>query len=332
MVASRRACQERLETPEESREAAPNAKEIEKARMNMKHRKGFLLSALVATGIAFGIAPYASGAGADSAKGAATKTKGAPGAAADPPTVANLASMLEGLKWGINHNEVINVYNKVDGLFDREYNPLLLKTQPGVQMRALEADRDNRKSAFERSFLEFKDTPTGYDATGLKTEYTYRNREAIMMVDKGGKKRYFFFIGAQPGERLWKIYDEIPLDEAGPLGKTYQEAVTKLQATLGVAARIRAADAAQGLSFTTADWQDNVTHLRAIDRAFQRVVGVALEERSTLSNIANLRSNKAEDPLAMDPSISAITRGGISDPSAAAPSASASAKPGPKKK
>src|SRR5262249_37315779 len=158
---------------------------------------------------------------------------------------------------------------KIDGLFDKEYNPLLLKTQPGVQMKALEADRDNRKSAFERSFLEFKDTPTGYDATGLKGEYTYRNHESIMMVDKGGKKRYFFFIGAPPGERLWKVYDEIPLDEAGPLGKTYQEAVTKLQAALGVAARIRAADAATGLTYTTADWQDATTHLRAIDRSFQ---------------------------------------------------------------
>src|SRR3954468_2692738 len=167
--------------------------------MNMKHRKGFLLSALVVTGLALGIAPYASGADANGAKAPASKTKGAP-AAAEAPTVPGLASMLEGVKWGMNHNEVVNVYNKVDGLFDREYNPLLLKTQPGVQMRALEADRDNRKSAFERSFLEFKDTPTGYDATGLKGEYSYKNHESIMFVDRGGKKRFFFFIGAPPGE------------------------------------------------------------------------------------------------------------------------------------
>jgi hypothetical protein len=208
-----------------------------------------------------------------------------------------------------------------------------LKTQPGVQMRALEADRDNRKSAFERSFLEFKDTPTGYDATGIKGEYTYRNHESIMMVDKGGKKRYFFFIGAPPGERLWKLYDEVPLGDSGALGKTYQDAVTKLQGALGVAARVRAADPGQGLNYTTADWQDPSTHLRAVDRSFQKVVGVVLEERNTLGNIANLRSNKAEDPLAMDPSIQAITRGGISDPNAtAAPSASASAKGAPKKK
>jgi hypothetical protein len=291
----------------------------------MQLRKGILLTALFATTLAVGIAPYASGADAPKKGGAAS--------VGDAPTVPSLTTMLEGIKWGSNHNDVVTAYNKIDGLFDKEYNALLLKTQPGVQMRALEADRDNRKSAFERSFLEFKDTPTGYDATGLKGEYTYRNHESIMMVDKGGKKRYFFFIGAPPGERVWKIYDEIPLGESGPLGKTYQEAVTKLQAALGVAARVRAADPEKGIAYTTADWQDATTHLRAIDRSFQKVVGVALEDRNMLGNIGNLRSNKAEDPLAMDPSITAITKGGISDPNAhPASSASASAKPAPKKK
>ena len=297
--------------------------------MTMQLRKGFLLTALVATSVAVGFAPYAAkdASGADPKKGAA--------ATADAPTVSGLAPMLEGLKWGMTHNDVLETYNKIDGLFDREYNPLLLKTQPGVQQRALEADRDNRKSAFERSFLEFKDTPTGYDATGIKGEYTYRNHESIMMVDKGGKKRYFFFIGNSPGERLWKVYDEVPLSDTGPLGKTYQDAVTKLQSVLGVAARIRAADPSvpnSGLAFTTADWQDSSTHLRALDRSFQKIVGVVLEERSTLNNINNLRSTKAEDPLAMDPSITAITRGNISDPNAhASASPSASSKPPQKK-
>src|SRR5262245_61450835 len=125
--------------------------------MNKQLRKGFLLSAVVAS-VALGVA-------SSSASGAEPKAKGGPGApaAADAPTVPGLGQMLEGVKWGMNHTDVVNLYNKVDGLFDKEYNPLLLKTQPGVQMKALEADRDNRKSAFERSFLEFKDTPTGYD-------------------------------------------------------------------------------------------------------------------------------------------------------------------------
>jgi hypothetical protein len=243
--------------------------------------------------------------------------KGAPPApAADPPTAPSLAPVLTGFKWAVTHNDVIKLYNATGGLFDAEYDPVLAKMQPGVRMQALEADRENRKSAFASSFLEFKDTPTGYDVTGLKGEYTYRNHEEIMNVDKDGKRRYFFFIGAPPGERLWKIYDEVPLTTGGALGATYQEAVTKLNTTLGVAARIRAADPTQGLFYTTADWQDATSHLRAVDRGFEKIVGVVMEDRQTLSAISGLRSVKADDPLAMDPSISAITKGGVSDPSA----------------
>jgi len=235
--------------------------------------------------------------------------------AADPPTVPSLAPVLTGFKWGGTHTEVVKIYNATGGLFDAEYDPVLAKMQPGVRMQALEADRENRKSAFASSFLEFKDTPTGYDVTGLKGEYTYRNHEEIMNLDKDGKRRYFFFIGAPPGERLWKIYDEIPLNATGPLGATFQEAVTKLNTTLGVAARIRAADESQGNYFTTADWQDSTSHLRALDRSFQKVVAVVMEDRQVLSALAGLRSMKVDDPLAMDPSISAITKGGVSDPS-----------------
>jgi hypothetical protein len=238
--------------------------------------------------------------------------------AGDAPTVASLTSMLDGLKWGVNHAEVARIYNTTGGLFDQEYNPILAKMQPGVRMQALEADRENRKSAFVSSFLEFKDTPTGYDAGGLKGEFTYRNHEEIMNLEKDGKRRYFFFIGAPPGERLWKIYDEIPLNASGSLGPTYKDAVTKLNTTLNVSGRIRAADPSQGTYYTTADWQDATSHLRAIDRSFEHIVGVVLEDRQTLSALPQLRSAKIDDPLAMDPSIAAITRGGISDPSARA--------------
>jgi hypothetical protein len=244
-----------------------------------------------------------------------TPAKAAP-SPSDAPSVASLASLQTPFKWGVNHAEITRIYNSNGGLFDVEYNPVLAKMQPGVRMQALEADRENRKSAFASSFLEFKDVPTGYDATGLKGEYTYKNHEEIMNVEKDGKRRFFFFIGAPPGERLWKIYDEIPLNPSGPLGGTYQDAVTKLNTTLGIAARIRRADPSQLMYYTTSDWQDATSHLRAADRSFEHIVGVVLEDRQTLGSLAQLRTNKVEDPLAMDPSIAAITKGGISDPSA----------------
>jgi hypothetical protein len=269
-------------------------------------KRAVAISAAVTTGLALAFSEFLGDA---TLADAATSSS-------DAPSVASLGSLQAGIKWGINHTEVARIYNANGGLLDQEYDPVLAKMQPGVRMQALEADRENRKSAFASSFLEFKDTPTGYDATGLKGEFTYGNHEEIMNLEKDGKRRFFFFIGAPPGERLWKVYDEIVLNQSAPLGGTYQDAVTKLNTTLGVAARIRRSDPSRGLYYTTSDWQDAISHLRAVDRSFEHIVGVVLEDRQTLGSLAQLRSNKAEDPLAMDPSITAITRGGVSDPSA----------------
>jgi len=246
----------------------------------------------------------------------ATPTRGGQ-AQADAPTVAGFAGAMEQFRWGQTHLDVIRLMTQTGGVFDNDYNAQLARMQPGVAMQAVEAERDQKKTFFEQSWVQFNDTPTGFDNTSIKGEYTYRNHESVMYVDRGGKRRYFFFIGTPPGERLWKIFDAIPLKQGGLLGATYQEAVTKLNVQYSVPARIRAAIMSQGLAHTEADWQDGSTHLRADDLGDGNVA-VVLEERNTLGNLAQLRANKEVDPLAMDPSIAAITRGGgISDPNAA---------------
>ena len=287
----------------------------------MHRTKRTPLAMLIAASVFVAVPPYLR-----QSAGVARADGNAP-AVVDAPTVQSLAPMRDGFKWGITHLEVISTFNKLGGLLDQDFDPLLRRAQPGLQQQALEADRDNKKAAIERSYLRFV-TPTGYDSTGIKGEYSYGNNEAILFVERQGKKRYFFFMGTEPGERLWKIYDEIPLSSTGPLGKTFAEAVNRVQGILGVAGRTRAQDPSSGLDYTSVDWQDGATHLRVLDRG-KNLVGVVLEERATLNALPQLRSNKGDDPLAMDPSIAAATHGSISDPShaGAAPSASASAKP-----
>jgi hypothetical protein len=213
----------------------------------------------------------------------------------------------------MSHAEVTEAYNKIGGLFDREYASQISQLQPGVQMQQLEADRDSRKANFERSLTKFvADTPTGYDVTAVHAEYTYKNDESVQRVFKDGKNRFLFYIK----DRLWKVYDEIPLREGGKLGATYQDAITKLNSVLTVPGRIRAANPAQALERTEVDWQDRTAHLRAVDRSNEHVVGLVMEDKATLQNLSSLRSNKPTDPFAIDPSIAAITKNGISDPNA----------------
>ncbi len=298
-------------------------------------KRSIVITSLAAVG--FGLSVFAVGmsgfAAGPAAKPAPKPTAPAPETPA--PAVPSLATLQEGFKWGANHAEITKIHNQVNGVFDKEYNPMLVKMQPGTRMQAVEAERETKKIAFQNSFLEFKETPLGYDTTGLKGEYSYKNHEYVQVLSKEGRRRFFFYIGNAPGERLWKIYDEAKLVEGSPTGKSYADAVLKMNSALGVAGRPRNADPEKGHSSPYTEWADATTHLRVVDRSGEGVVGIVLEDKSTLGNLGSLRANKLDDPMSMDPSIAAITRGGVSDPNAkpaASAGVDAGAKPPPKKK
>ncbi len=241
----------------------------------------------------------------------------------EPTPVASLASMMDGLRWGMSHADVTKTFTENGGIIWKDYDEKLAKARVGPEMSAIENEREQAKQAFGRSFIEFKDTPTGYDATGIKGEYTYRNRESLMWITRQGKKRYFFFIS----DRLWKIYDEVPLAESGVLGKSYLDSVNTMNGKVAAQGRVQGADPAKGINATTVDWKDGSSHLRLVDRSGERVVAVVMEDNGTLGNLTALRPNKAEDPTAIDPTIAAVTKGGLSDPNAGKPAGSASAAP-----
>jgi len=233
--------------------------------------------------------------------------------AAEPATAQSLAGLMDKeLHWGMTHAQVIETYNKTNGIFDREYAPILAKMQPGVAMQTTESERDSRKKQFERSYTQFEEQ-SGFDSLPIHSEFTYKNNESALQVRRDNKNRYMFFIK----DKLWKVYDEIRLSKKGPLGATFDEATDKLGEALGVAGRARDTDTSQGVDFPTVDWQDDAFHLRMINREEERIVGVVLEDRQTLKNMSSLRLHKAVDLFAIDPSIAAVTRKGISDPNAA---------------
>jgi len=253
--------------------------------------------------------------------------KVAKGEKGEPPVVATLAEFQEGLRWGMSHADVQKMFTQQGGVIWKDYDERLSKARVGPEQTAIEAEREQAKAAFGRSYIEFKDTPTGYDATGIKGEYTYKNKESLMWVTRAGKKRFFFFIN----DRLWKVYDEVPLAEGGPWGKAYLDAVNQMNAKLGAQGRVLGVNAEKGINATTVDYKDGSSHLRVVDRsAGDRVAAVVIEDNGTLGNLASLRSNKPEDPNAIDPTVAQVTKGGLSDPNA--PSGSGSAKPGDKKK
>ncbi len=240
------------------------------------------------------------------------KEQAAPASAAEAPFAKKPIVLIpEGVAWGMSMKQVAVVIDKV---LDATYKPLYNKVQPGVKMKALDAQLAEEKSAFRRSRIDFGSIPTGVDSGPLKGEYTYNNKETLMTFEREGKKMHFFFIQ----DRLWKVIDERTLGEGNPNGKDYQEMVTKLAGNFGVPGRVLAADYDKGRNSTEVDWKDGATHVRVIQRS-DTAVAVALEDNATLGNLANLRANKPADDNGIDPAVASVTR--KSEPEAPPPDA-----------
>ncbi|WP_437487219.1 hypothetical protein WME75_06370 [Sorangium sp. So ce1014] len=226
---------------------------------------------------------------------------GAPARPAEPPaTKKTIALTPPGIAWGMSTKQVAAL---IDKMLDATYVPRYKATSPGVKMRALDAELAEEKSAFRRSRIDFGKLPTGMDATPLKGEYTYLNKESMMTLTRDGGKRYFFFIQ----DKLWKIIDEHALGEGNARGKDYQSAVVKLSTTFGLPGRVTPPEPEKGRYVTEVDWKDAATHFRAIERS-EGEIAFAYEDLVTLSSLESLRPNKPVDANAIDPAVASAVR------------------------
>lgn len=221
-----------------------------------------------------------------------------------PATKKAIALSLPGVSWGQSSKQLADL---IDKILDDDYRPLYKDVQPGIKMRELDAQIAEDKAQFRRSRVDFGKLPTGIDASPLRGEYTYNNREFLMSFPRKGELTYFFFIQ----DRLWKIIEERKLSETAPLGKTYPDAVVKISTTYGVAGRVVPPDATHFA--VEVDWKDATTHLRAIQRS-DTALGLAFEENATVANLASLRPNKPADDNAIDPDVAAAMAGHRDDP------------------
>jgi hypothetical protein len=213
--------------------------------------------------------------------------------AAEPPSTAKpIAWQPKDLTWGIDQKKLGAIYDKV---IEEDYKPRYLKAQPGPETERLDAEVAERKAEFRRSLTKFESTTTGYDSTPLKEEYSYGNKESLMLIERGGKTRYFLFIG----DKLWKMIDVIKLGEKSKWGKTFDEGVAHVNKAYGVEGRVREPDPAQQRPFKEVDWKDATNHVRAIDWGGDKLA-IAFEDSATVANLGNLRKNKKDDATRVD--------------------------------
>jgi len=261
-----------------------------------------LLSALLAAGLGLMAMSHSSEV---LAAGGTPKKEAAPPPQAEPPMTKKAIGLpLKGVSFGQSPKQVAEA---IDNLLNEDYRPLYKEVQPGVKMKALDAQLAEDKDQFRRSRIDFGKLPTGVDATPLRGEYTYNNKEALLQLNRKGGVTTFFFIQ----ERLWKIIVEYKLGDSSALGKNFTEGVSKLSSIYGVPGRVTPADA-KTLA-TTIAWKDNSTYLRAIQRS-DTALGLAFEDASTLASLASLRSVKPVEDSGIDPAVAAAMRGPSAEP------------------
>ncbi len=210
--------------------------------------------------------------------------------------------------WGMASNEVFSI---IDKQLDELYADRIEKTyNPKVQAN-LEGERDKKKKEIRAQKVDF----TGGAVSGYEVkapgEFTYKNNEsAVEGVRPGGGDRILFFIN----DKLWKIYDTIPLTKGGELGDSFQAALSKLNGEFGekgqlVAAKTPSASYYGTLTTTPARvvWFDGTTQIRLVDNTGRQDstganVALVYEEAATVANLKTLRTNveKAEDNASVD--------------------------------
>lgn len=204
----------------------------------------------------------------------------------------------EGLRFSLTSESVAKIYDKV---FDADFLPRYRKTEPGPAMAALDQELEDRKGELRR-VLEFNDTPVALENTPLKNEFTYENNESmnhvvlsrvLMNDDLQGERtveyhRYFFYFG----DKLWKIYDEYKLGKKG-LAAGYAQGVELLSKQYGKSQPIKADDKAWR-DYAGAQWTVGDTVVQLLDRHEEGRLAVLYLQKSTLDNLAKLRSHKPE--------------------------------------
>jgi hypothetical protein len=230
----------------------------------------------------FGVAAIMAPTNADAEKKkAAVVVQAGPAQAVKPiqiePVKANL-------KWGMTVKET---HKAIDLMLDAEYKPIYQATQPGIKMKQLDSRLDEEKAEFKRSRIDLGTLPVALDSTPLAGEYTYRNKETLLKLDRKGQTAWLFFIQ----DRLWKIIREVNLEKKNPYGKTFQEVAVKMSTEFGAAGRVTPPNPAKNVYATVVDWKDATTHLRLIERG-ETAVAFAYEDNATLGNIDALRANK----------------------------------------
>ena len=178
---------------------------------------------------------------------------------AEPPVSPRIAQELGTLRWGINHEQVIEYFRQ---MIRASYAPRMRNLGQVEQYRMVE-QRDAEIRAVERTYVAFDGVPTHrrWDTSFIGEEYTHNNNESMLVYqDSRGNREFFLFIN----DRLWK---RVQARNTNGARINFDDFTTQLEALFGPGRRVM-----EGTRLTNVEWRDATTHLHLIDQTDRKSV------------------------------------------------------------
>jgi hypothetical protein len=221
------------------------------------------------------------------------------GAPKEAPQSAEISKSMGDLKWGTSRDDVLAKFTNV---VKEKYKPLIAKTTGAIEEDKLRAKMRDELAKIKSSLVEFEGEKTGWDVSFLKGEFTHHNGESMFVVTDENSQNYYFFIRG----KLWKWYKAF--NAAAFQGKSFEEFGKAIQARYGDGVEREGELTQNAGKQRWIEWQDADTRLRAIDNhQFYGFYCLVFEHKSTVSQLAELRSNKPEATTNTNAMVDAVT-------------------------
>ena len=213
--------------------------------------------------------------------------------AAEPPVSPRIAQELGTLRWGINHQQVLEYFRQT---IRASYAPRMRNLGQVEQYRMVE-QRDAEIRAVERTYVEFDGAPAHrrWDTSFIGEEYTHSNNESMLVYeDSRGNREFFLFIN----DRLWK---RVQARNTAGARINLDDFATQLETIFGSGRRVM-----DGPRLRTVEWRDDTTRLHIIDATtFYNAFCLIYEEAATVAQLPTLRRNVAPRPTRTAAAVSA---------------------------
>jgi hypothetical protein len=188
------------------------------------------------------------------------------------------------IQWGWTPKQV---YRHLKKDIEASYQGSISKTTDAIEEDRLRHKMAQEAAQIRDSYFEFDGTPSAYDSSYLKGEFTHKNGESLLRVRTKTTQDYFFFIK----ERLWKRYRAF--DASVFEGATFAQFGNALQERYGKAKKKHGSSSAGEGSGQWYEWKESRVLARAVDNnEFYGFYCLILEDPKTVAQLARLRKNK----------------------------------------